>query len=206
MPERSADRGSGARKSALTRLVSRHSNPERKIPSPASNEPISQRAPVTRGISRWSSAITTLFESTQPPNGSAQYADAIGRDIDLDVSAYDRLLRESYVLATQALADPSRWPEAEAAMRRTEQQTGLMNFLGVLQPGRDVRELIDGLDRVRERSYSSWDLLPWTSDLAHLRRDPAFGDYLRRNGILDYWKRHGFPEQCRPVGDSAACD
>lgn len=139
-------------------------------------------------------------------DAARQVAASIGSAVDIDAIAYDRLLRDSYVLTTEALVDPTRWPEAEAAMRRTEQQTGLMNFLGVLQPGRDVRELIDGLDRVRQRSYSSWDLLLWTRDLAHLRRDPAFDDYLRRNGILDYWKQNGFPPQCRPVGDGAACD
>jgi hypothetical protein len=81
-----------------------------------------------------------------------------------------------------------------------------MNFLRVLAPRPDARVLIAGLDNVREREYSTWDLLLWTKDLAYLRRDPAFQDYLRDNGILAYWQRHGFPTQCRAQGDGAACD
>ncbi len=121
--------------------------------------------------------------------------------------SYERIFRGSHVAASRALKDPSLWPQAEAQMRDSERQTGLMNFLRVLLPQRDTAALIAGLDQVRERSYSSWDLLLWTHDLADLRRDPAFQDYLRDNGILAYWQRHGFPTQCRPRGrDGADCD
>lgn len=90
----------------------------------------------------------------------------------------------------------------------SEQSSGLMNFLRVLTPQAPTRtpELIAGLDEVRERSYSTWELLLWTKDLAYLRKDPAFQDYLRDNGILQYWKTHGFPPQCRPHGNGASCD
>jgi len=66
--------------------------------------------------------------------------------------------------------------------------------------------VIQGLDEVRQRSYSSWDLLLWTRDLAYLRRDPAFQAYLRRNGIADYWERHGLPAQCRKQADRYLCE
>jgi hypothetical protein len=89
-----------------------------------------------------------------------------------------------------------------------EQKTGLLNFNRVLMPGAAAHapELIAKLDMLRERSYSSWDLLLWTKDLVYLRRDPAFQEYLRNNGILDYWKKHGFPPQCRAQGEGAVCD
>ena len=90
-------------------------------------------------------------------------------------------------------------------MRKTERLSGLMNFLSVFDPDARPAQLVDGLQVVRERSYSSWDLLLWTKDLAFLRRDPAFQDYLRRTGILDYWKQSGFPPQCKPAGDGAIC-
>lgn len=134
-----------------------------------------------------------------------RHADAIGSEDAGTPDPYAQLLRTSYLLATEALLDPRRWPQAQAAMRTSEERMGLMNFLSVLQPQRDVPRLINDLDVVRQRSYSSWDLLLWTRDLAYLRRDPAFQDYLRRNGILDYWKRHGFPEQCRAAGAGAVC-
>lgn len=117
-------------------------------------------------------------------------------------------LKASYITSSRALVDPSLWPQAEAEMRAFEAKTGLLNFNRVLMPDASdhAAELIRKLDVLRERSYSSWDLLLWTKDLAYLRRDPAFQDYLRDNGILDYWKKHGFPEQCRPQGEGAVCD
>ncbi len=81
-----------------------------------------------------------------------------------------------------------------------------MNFLRVLLPEPEPAELIAELDLVRERSYSSWDLLLWTRDLAYLRQHPAFQDYLRDNGILAYWQAHGFPPQCRAHQGGAVCD
>lgn len=117
-------------------------------------------------------------------------------------------LKASYVASSRALVDPAYWPQAEAEMRKFEAETGLLNFNRVLMPNASAHaaELIRKLDVLRERSYSSWDLLLWTKDLAYLRRDPAFQDYLRDNGILDYWKKHGFPQQCRPQGEGAVCD
>ncbi|HEX7803772.1 MAG TPA: winged helix-turn-helix domain-containing protein [Pseudoxanthomonas sp.] len=117
-------------------------------------------------------------------------------------------LKASYVASSRALVDPAYWPQAEAEMRAFEAKTGLLNFNRVLMPDASdhAAELIEKLDVLRERSYSSWDLLLWTKDLAYLRRDPAFQRYLRDNGILDYWKKHGFPEQCRPQGEGAVCD
>jgi TolB-like protein/DNA-binding winged helix-turn-helix (wHTH) protein len=132
----------------------------------------------------------------------------ISRSMGQDDAATDasRMLQPSHVAVTKALADPSAWPQADAAMQATERQSGMMNFLRVLQPGQAPGRLIAGLDEARERSYSTWDLLLWTRDLAYLRRDPAFQAYLRDNGILAYWRRHGFPVQCRPRGDGADCD
>ena len=133
-------------------------------------------------------------------------AESMGEN--LNSQDYERLFKPSYVATSHALLDPSRWPQAEAEMLASEQSSGLMNFLRVLTPQAPTRapELIAGLDEVRERSYSTWELLLWTKDLAYLRKDPAFQDYLRDNGILQYWKTHGFPPQCRPHGNGAACD
>jgi len=117
-------------------------------------------------------------------------------------------LKASYTSTSKALVEPGYWPQAEAEMREFEEKTGLLNFNRVLMPdaSKHAAELIQKLDVLRERSYSSWDLLLWTKDLAYLRRDPAFQAYLRDNGILAYWNKHGFPEQCRPQGDGAICD
>lgn len=133
-------------------------------------------------------------------------AESMGKNVNSP--DYERLFKPSYVATSHALRDPSRWPQAEAEMLISEQNSGLMNFLRVLTPQAPTHtpELIAGLDEVRERSYSTWELLLWTKDLAYLRKDRAFQDYLRDNGILQYWKTHGFPPQCRPQGSGAACE
>jgi len=123
-----------------------------------------------------------------------------------DAPQYERLYKASYVAASRALQDPTLWPQAEVQMRASERRTGLMNFLRVLLPEPDPAELIAELDLVRERSYSSWDLLLWTRNLAYLRQHPAFQDYLRDNGILAYWQARGFPPQCRAHQGGAVCD
>lgn len=115
-------------------------------------------------------------------------------------------LERTNVAASIALVDPAHWPEAKAAGQAFEAETGLMDFLRVLHPDPDVPAIIRGFEQVRKRDYSTWDLLLWTRDLAYIRRHPAFQDYLGDNGILDYWRRHGFPRQCRPTADGAVCE
>lgn len=116
-------------------------------------------------------------------------------------------LQASYVATSRALVDPTYWPQAEIEMRKFEDETGLLNFNRVLMPdaANHAAELIPKLDRLREQSYSSWDLLLWTTDLVYLRRDPAFQRYLHDNGILQYWKKHGIPAQCRLQAERAVC-
>lgn len=122
--------------------------------------------------------------------------------------AHAKQLAPGYIAASEALIDPSRWPRAIAEFEAYEEKTGVANFSGVLAPGAraNAAPLIDDLNQVRQRGYSTWDLLLWTKDLAYLRRDPAFQAFLRDNGILAYWRKHGFPPQCRARGDVVSCD
>ena len=122
--------------------------------------------------------------------------------------AHAARLAPGYIAASRALIDPTLWPQAMAEFERFERGTGLTNFSRVLAPDAPdhAADLIRELNRVRQRGYSSWDLLLWTKDLAFLRRDPAFQDFLRENGILAYWRKHGFPSQCRPQGEGAHCE
>ena len=122
--------------------------------------------------------------------------------------AYAKQLAPGYIAASEALIDPSRWPRALAEFDAYEKATGMGNFSRVLAPTApgNAAPLIEELNRVRQRGYSTWDLLLWTKDLAYLRRDPAFQRFLHDNGILAYWRAHGFPSQCRPAGDGAVCD
>jgi len=118
---------------------------------------------------------------------------------------YARSLVPVYVATTEALRDPEKWPQANAAMDRWEAQTGLLAFQRVLVPDADRAVLLPRLGTVRKRSYSSWDLLVWTEDLAYLRRGPAFQRYLVDTGILAFWQRHGLPPQCAPSAGGVQC-
>lgn len=122
--------------------------------------------------------------------------------------SYAPKLAPGYIAASRALLEASRWPQAFAEFDKYEHGTGMWNVARVLAPDArvDAATAIRELAKIRRRGYSSWDLLLWTRELVHLRRDPAFQDYLRDDGILDYWRAHGFPPQCRPLGDGAACD
>lgn len=117
-------------------------------------------------------------------------------------------LKPGYVAMMRVLTAQGSWAEVEAANRKFEQDTGLFALLRLLQPDAQAHapELVAGLERTRKGSYSTWDLVLWEKDFVFLRRDPAFQDYLNRNGILAYWRKHGFPPQCRPQGDGAACE
>jgi hypothetical protein len=40
----------------------------------------------------------------------------------------------------------------------------------------------------------------WGKDYARYRRSPQFKIFIRRSGVHDYWTGHGFPPQCKPLG------
>jgi adenylate cyclase len=59
----------------------------------------------------------------------------------------------------------------------------------------------------------AYDLLPdismliWGPDHAGYRRSLQFKHLIRESGALDYWRAHGYPPQCRPLGeDDFSCD
>ena len=117
-------------------------------------------------------------------------------------------LMPGYVATMRALTGQGSWADVDAENEKFERDTGLFALLRMIEPDAPTHasELIAGLERMRKGSYSTWDLVLWEKEFAFLRRDPAFQTYLRDNGILAYWKRHGFPKQCRPQGDGAFCE
>jgi TolB-like protein/Tfp pilus assembly protein PilF len=44
----------------------------------------------------------------------------------------------------------------------------------------------------------------WAPDHAAYRRSPQFKAFIRDAGIYEYWRKHGFPPQCTPVGPQTA--
>lgn len=139
-------------------------------------------------------------------------AGALGLAEDFDAAdAFDpgaARLKPSSVAVARAFATPALWPQALDELDRYERENpGRMQFARLLAPDAATHAdaLATQLIAARAGEYSSFGLLLWTKDLAYLRRTPAFQQHLRDSGILAYWREHGFPEQCRPQGNGAAC-
>jgi adenylate cyclase len=49
---------------------------------------------------------------------------------------------------------------------------------------------------------SSYLLLAWEVDWPAWRASAGFKRWLKRHGVLDYWRAHGFPLHCRTLGES----
>jgi hypothetical protein len=47
--------------------------------------------------------------------------------------------------------------------------------------------------------------LLFSVDAAAVRRDPAFGEFMRKIGIEAYWDRFGWPNACRREGSQIVC-
>jgi tetratricopeptide (TPR) repeat protein len=46
----------------------------------------------------------------------------------------------------------------------------------------------------------------WWYDLAAFRQDPRFAELATEQGLVDYWREHGWPDACKPAGDSVICE
>jgi tetratricopeptide (TPR) repeat protein len=50
-----------------------------------------------------------------------------------------------------------------------------------------------------------WDEM-WVGNLAAFRQDPRFAELATEQGLVDYWREHGWPDACQPAGDSVICE
>ncbi|MCK7592722.1 tetratricopeptide repeat protein [Pseudomarimonas salicorniae] len=127
------------------------------------------------------------------------------------------LLRQGNTFAARLLMRELRWP--------LEIQHAVVTTVLDGRPPDNVRELVTRLSQdpgVRYqwalilRDYAlasevdgltSTDIEHWDPGLEGLRGSPAFKHLMRRLGAVDYWRTHGFPPQCRPLGeDDFSCE
>ena len=113
--------------------------------------------------------------------------------------------RESYTVVTEALSEPRLWPQALPLIGTSERASGGINVQRVMMPNPDYAIVIAGLEKMLREGWPSYYMLLWMPEYAAMRRDPAFQDFLRRTGLLDYWREYGFPAQCHADGDAAIC-
>ncbi|MEP6941070.1 MAG: winged helix-turn-helix domain-containing protein, partial [Rudaea sp.] len=111
----------------------------------------------------------------------------------------------SYAAVADALGDAARWPAARKAIDASEQPDGKFNFLRVMDPQADIARNIAALEYFRHAGLGPMNLWLWSKTLARDRQHPAFQDYLHRTHIIDYWRSHGWPQQCKSEGDGARC-
>ncbi|HEY8009554.1 MAG TPA: winged helix-turn-helix domain-containing protein [Rudaea sp.] len=155
------------------------------------------------------------FFDLAPSTGWSSYAKWFNAFWRHDVTAARELanlmpesdgFRESYLAATETLIDPSRWTQAMPLIDASERNTGRTNITRLIAPNPDYATLIPALEKMLRDGFPSYYLLLWMPEYPTLRRDLAFQDFLHRTRIIDYWRVHGWPAQCKPEGDGARCE
>ena len=51
----------------------------------------------------------------------------------------------------------------------------------------------------------AWNF-PWRDAQAAFRQDPRFAELVTEHGLMAYWREHGWPDACKPAGDSLICE
>jgi hypothetical protein len=50
--------------------------------------------------------------------------------------------------------------------------------------------------------YPGWRTQVWNKLLVEYRASDEFKDYVRQTKMEAYWRKHGWPDLCRPLGDA----
>ena len=89
-------------------------------------------------------------------------------------------------------------PEAESLMKRCEKEMQLDYQLG--KGG--IYLWLGAYDKVSSASDNDDNGIIWDRYPASFRNSAGFKKALERMNVVAYWRKHGFPPQCRPVGDA----
>ena len=100
-----------------------------------------------------------------------------------------------------------RTAPAIAASPQTLPNLGGLRFvyLYVGAPGRVLDTYEDALKIDYRGFWVSVNL--WSSPYASIRKTERFKAYVRADGMVDYWRKNGWPDLCRPMGaNDFVCD
>jgi TolB-like protein len=100
----------------------------------------------------------------------------------------------------EAIEYPERdHDESEAKMRRWAQANGVDPALWY----QAEMTLFGAFDEIEFEAYdSTWPRgVYWDSAFSRFRQTPGFKSIVRLSGYRHYWRIHGFPPLCRPLGD-----
>jgi len=105
-----------------------------------------------------------------------------------------------------AMEDPARVAEALAFLEQRVRQQDADPYFIVL--GYAYLGTWDAFFQQADAIFAfqpSTAKLMWHPELAPVRRDPRFKTLVQRVGLLDYWRAHGWPDACRPEGETFTC-
>ena len=122
---------------------------------------------------------------------------AAARDLAASMPANGKYT-DSYVAATEALLDPTRWSQVQSRIQGS--------FAGLIRADLDREASMRTIEVLWARQISPLSQMLWAPELANVRSSAAFQDFLVRHHILDYWRSHGWPPQCKPEGDGGRCN
>jgi TolB-like protein/tRNA A-37 threonylcarbamoyl transferase component Bud32 len=124
----------------------------------------------------------------------------------------DSPVKAVYLSVSDTIADARRTPAAIAAIEAWERRVVAegnppqKNFLRLLLPETPPEERRATAEFALQTPLTPFKTVIWAPGNREFRQTPQFQAFLARTGILDYWRARGFPTQCRPAVDGAACE
>ncbi len=105
-------------------------------------------------------------------------------------------------LLIDALEDPS---QKEVAARKfisavaAGELTELVSFESLLMLG-SPRAFDLGIDPLNDITRIQIHAQVWNNWSVAIRQDPRFKDWVEKLGYVDFWRKNGWPDRCRPTG------
>jgi DNA-binding winged helix-turn-helix (wHTH) protein/TolB-like protein len=135
-----------------------------------------------------------------------QHEDADAAD---DLRALMRSLHRSdaWVAPTiEAYRHPEKRPAAIQLLDRTLAEGGISAriYFGLMVLLESPARALSGFATLPGSDVNLLEML-FSVDAAAVRREPAFGEFIRRRGIEAYWDRFGWPSACHREGSQIAC-
>jgi TolB-like protein len=106
-----------------------------------------------------------------------------------------------------AASDDKALAELEAAVDAAgDALGGRRSMLPMLILSGRSEEALELMDEITRDAPDALELgLLWIPEAAEIRRDPRFGEIMKRVGLVDYWKQYGPPDDCRLDGEDLRC-
>jgi len=125
------------------------------------------------------------------------------RELLEDVSMRSGILPPVYAdLLIDALEQPARTEDVARLIvtaTGTQELDKLVGFESLLILG-SPRAFELGIDPVNDVTNVQIHAQIWNNWAVAFRQDPRFKDWVRTLGYVDFWRKHGWPDRCRPTG------